>query len=99
LIEKIKDSKDLIHLFVSSIYNRLLDIILDVHGNHVIQNCINQFTNESISYIYDVIATNAIIVATHKHGCCVLQRFLEKGNQAQQLDISEMIINNVEMLI
>jgi len=36
LIEKIKDFPELIHLFISSIYPNLLDIILDVHGNHVI---------------------------------------------------------------
>lgn len=46
-----------------------------------------------------MIRDNCLTIATHKHGCCVLQRCLEKGSLEQKNALAEIIINNITTLI
>ena len=82
LIEASRDDPEKIVAFLDSIQVNMYDIILDIHGNHVIQSCISQFSPELTAPIFSVISANCFAIATHKHGCCVLQRFFEYGSSA-----------------
>jgi pumilio RNA-binding family len=35
----------------------------------------------------------------HKHGCCVMQRCLEKGTRNQKLELANYIIEQMDYLI
>lgn len=50
-------------------------------------------------FIYDAIINNCIDVATHKHGCCVIQRCLDHANQAQKTALIEVIVKNTLALV
>ena len=42
---------------------------------------------------------NCIEIGSHKHGCCVMQRCLEKGRETQKLALADVIIYNLHNLI
>lgn len=57
------------------------------------------FPTDSKGPLYKVINESALDIASHKHGCCVLQRCLENAESAQQETLSEIIVEHVETLI
>lgn len=102
LIVKIKDNSSLIQLFFDSIQDQLYNIILDVHGNHIIQSSIVQFCQvgmQSLTPIFNLVKDNCLEVATHKHGCCVLQRCLENGTKEQKQEFGKLISKHINTLI
>ncbi len=42
---------------------------------------------------------NCIEIGSHKHGCCVMQRCLEKGREKQKLALADVIIHYLHSLI
>eukprot|EP01116_Phalansterium_solitarium_P014858 TRINITY_DN3273_c0_g1_i1.p1 TRINITY_DN3273_c0_g1~~TRINITY_DN3273_c0_g1_i1.p1 ORF type:complete len:891 (+),score=275.36 TRINITY_DN3273_c0_g1_i1:107-2779(+) len=79
----------------------VVDLIQDLNGNHVIQRCLNRLTPEDNQFIYDSVtaASNCITVATHRHGCCVLQRCIDHANDAQKVQLMREIIRNSLILV
>ncbi|XP_044478415.1 uncharacterized protein LOC123205513 [Mangifera indica] len=51
-----------------------LNLIKDLNGNHVLQRCLQCLSNEDNEFIFDSAARFCVEIATHQHGCCVLQR-------------------------
>ncbi len=62
-----------------------------MNGNHVIQKCLIYFKPQHNQFIYDSIASNVILVATHRHGCCVIQRCIDYA----KLDQKEKLITEI----
>ena len=93
----------------------VIDLIMDMHGNHVIQAFLIQFkaadkpqygdiagakqTSKYTDFIFDACILECVPIGMHKHGCCVMQRCLEKGSRAQKLRLSNYIIDNLHHLI
>lgn len=50
-------------------------------------------------FIFDSCMQNCIEIGSHKHGCCVMQRCLEKGRESQKLALADVIIQNLHSLI
>ncbi|KAL1407712.1 hypothetical protein Q8F55_007145 [Vanrija albida] len=74
-------------------------LIKDLNGNHVIQKCLNKLIPEDNQFIYNAIAQNLIEVATHRHGCCVLQRSIDHASPAQRLQlVTEIIFNSLYLV-
>lgn len=63
-------------LLVGGLKPFIIELIKDLNGNHVIQKILNKFKPIQCQFIYDSILGDLITVATHKHGCCVLQKCL-----------------------
>lgn len=42
---------------------------------------------------------HCIEIGSHKHGCCVMQRCLEKGRESQKLSLADVIIHQLSSLI
>ena len=88
---------------------------MDMHGNHVIQAFLmifkaseNPADNDSsgsmlnsqyTQFIFNGCMKNCVNIGKHKHGCCVMQRCLEKGTQTQKLELANYIIEHMENLI
>lgn len=70
-------------LLVDGLQPYIIGLIKDLNGNHVIQKILNKFPPQSCQFVYDSILRLIIVVATHKHGCCVLQKCLNHVTSAQ----------------
>lgn len=70
-------------LLTKGLRHYIIELIKDLNGNHVIQKILNKYPPESCQFIYDAIIGDLYVVATHKHGCCVLQKCLNHVNSAQ----------------
>ena len=52
-------------------------LIRDLNGNHVIQRCLQRLGPEDSQFVYDAACLHTTDIATHRHGCCVLQRCID----------------------
>ncbi len=61
-------------------------------GNHVVQRCLQRLGPSGDSqFIYDVAASRCLEIATHRHGCCVLQRCIDHATPVQKKVLVEAI--------
>ncbi|XP_076915705.1 putative pumilio homolog 8, chloroplastic [Bidens hawaiensis] len=73
LIETLK-TREQVKLVISAIEPGFLALIKDLNGNHVIQRCLQCLGNEDNKFIFEAAMKFCVEIATHQHGCCVLQR-------------------------
>ncbi|XP_043718827.1 uncharacterized protein LOC122666816 [Telopea speciosissima] len=73
LIETLK-TKQQILMVILALEPGFLDLINDLNGNHVVQRCLQCLSNEDNKFIFKSAAKYSVNIATHRHGCCVLQR-------------------------
>lgn len=78
---------------IHSLDQQIVELTLNMHGNHVLQQFLMVFNVKSeaessidthtaelyTQFIFDACIKNIITIGKHKHGCCVMQRCLEKG--------------------
>ncbi|GAM24851.1 hypothetical protein SAMD00019534_080260 [Acytostelium subglobosum LB1] len=90
-----------IALIKKALANHVVQLIQDLNGNHVIQKCLNKLPPEDNQFIYDSVSTtpNCISVATHRHGCCVLQRCIDNASPSQKKQLINEIISNALVLV
>mmetsp|Transcript_27178 Transcript_27178/g.65410 ORF Transcript_27178/g.65410 Transcript_27178/m.65410 type:complete len:612 (-) Transcript_27178:218-2053(-) len=72
----------------------VVDLAKDVNGNHVLVRCIASLPPHRCAFIYEALLRAIPDLATHKQGCCVLQRCLDgvAGPYRQRM-ISEVAVN------
>ena len=68
-------------------------MIQDLNGNHVIQKCLNRLSSQHIQFIVDAVSDNCVIVGTHRHGCCVIQRCVDHADGQQKAQLVQAITN------
>jgi len=90
-----------IAIIKEALADSVVDLIKDLNGNHVIQRCLNRLQPEDNQFIYDAVTkgTNCIQVATHRHGCCVLQRCIDHASKTQKVQLLNDIIRNALPLV
>ncbi|XP_043713189.1 putative pumilio homolog 8, chloroplastic [Telopea speciosissima] len=66
----------------------------DVNGHHVIQHCLQRFSNEDNKYLMNTIADHCVEIATDSSGCCVMQHCVmqAQGDPREHL-LAEIIAN------
>ena len=64
----------------------VVTLIKDLNGNHVIQRGLHRMSSENKQFIYNAVSENCIEVATHRHGCCVLQRCIDFSSENQKVN-------------
>lgn len=50
-------------------------------------------------FIYNAVAANCVEVATHRHGCCVLQRCVDHASDHQRIQLVNEITYNALTLV
>lgn len=72
---------------IRSLSERVVELVQDLNGNHVVQKCLTRLGAERSQFIYDAVGKYCVVVGTHRHGCCVLQRCIDhaQGFQRAQL--------------
>lgn len=103
-LQKIIDnlnSTSQLNLLIKGLKPYIIDLIRDLNGNHVIQKILNKYDPPECQFIYDSIIEDLYTVATHKHGCCVLQKCLNHVTPQQLDQFSKAILkfDNFRMLI
>lgn len=88
-----------IHSIILSLSMNVVTLIKDLNGNHVIQKCLNRLNAEDNQFIYDAVAARCVEVATHRHGCCVLQRCVDHASDKQRVQLVQEITYNALTLV
>ncbi|MCO5562286.1 hypothetical protein L7F22_015911 [Adiantum nelumboides] len=77
----------------------VVTLIKDLNGNHVIQKCLNRLSSDDNQFIYNAVAAHCVEVATHRHGCCVLQRCVDHASDSQRIQLVSEITYNALTLV
>ncbi|KAI8003540.1 hypothetical protein LOK49_LG08G01080 [Camellia lanceoleosa] len=95
LIETLK-TRQQISLVVLALQPGFLNLIKDLNGNHVIQRCLECLSKEDNKFIFDAAAKFCVDIATHQHGCCVLNRCIDKSvGKYQEKLVAEIAANGL----
>lgn len=88
-----------IFTIIKAIRNHVVELIKDLNGNHVIQKCIYLLSPTFNQFIYDSVSSRVIEVATHRHGCCVLQRCIDNASDNQKRQLAHAITEAAPRLV
>lgn len=78
-------------IIIQALSGQVVDLIQDLNGNHVIQKCLNHLKSAEAQFIFDAVGEHCIVVGTHRHGCCVLQRCIDHASGFQKVDLVRQI--------
>lgn len=76
---------------IAALRSNVVTLIKDLNGNHVIQKCLNRLSADDSQFIYDAVAQKCMDVATHRHGCCVMQRCIDHATDNQRFQLVKEI--------
>ncbi|KAH1098929.1 hypothetical protein J1N35_015850 [Gossypium stocksii] len=87
-------SQEQISILSSVLKPIVVTLTKNIHGHHIIDQCISAFSNEDTKHIADEIANNCMDIATDKSGCCVLNQCLSHvQTEARDRMLAEIISN------
>lgn len=98
LIETIATREEM-EVVQSALKVEVVQLVKDVHGNHVIQKVLQRFEHQDTQFIYDALTADCVAIATNKQGCCVLQRCLEYASDAQRQQMVKSIVGSALTLV
>lgn len=87
-------TREQIETIVRALESKVVELIQDLNGNHVIQKCLNRLKPEDAQFIFDAVGEHCIPVGTHRHGCCVLQRCIDHASGNQKIQLIQKITNH-----
>lgn len=100
LLEMMQTATEL-RLVQDSMSLYVITLAKDVYGMHVILRCLHRIPPPgdnpdvpSNQFIFDEITKNIVSVATHKHGCCVVQWCIDYATPNQRRKLVEVIVQN-----
>lgn len=88
-----------IRITTAALNTNAVTLIKDLNGNHVIQKCLNRLGSAESQFIFDAVSRHCVEVATHRHGCCVLQRCIDHASDQQKVQVIAEINNNAQLLV
>ncbi|XXG97730.1 DNA-directed RNA polymerase III complex subunit Rpc2 [Hypoxylon texense] len=88
-----------VQLIIQALSGRVVELIQDINGNHVIQKCLNKLNAQSAHFIFTAVGNRCIDVGTHRHGCCVLQRCIDHASGDQKMWLISKITENATRLV
>ncbi|KAF4634360.1 hypothetical protein G7Y89_g3754 [Cudoniella acicularis] len=88
-----------VQTIIGALRYRVVELIQDLNGNHVIQKCLNKLSPTDAQFIFDAVGHHCVDVGTHRHGCCVLQRCIDHASGDQKAWLIRQISNNAYVLV
>ncbi|KAI1368987.1 ARM repeat-containing protein [Xylaria arbuscula] len=88
-----------VQIIIDALQNRVVELIQDLNGNHVIQKCLNKLASADSQFIFEAVGTHCIEVGTHRHGCCVLQRCIDHASGDQKAWLISQITQDALRLV
>ncbi|KAK8169594.1 hypothetical protein IWX90DRAFT_485521 [Phyllosticta citrichinensis] len=92
-------TRDQINTIIAALCQNVVTLIQDLNGNHVIQKCLNHLGSEDAAFIFHAVGDACVIVGTHRHGCCVLQRCIDHSSGHQRNTLIAQITGNAISLV
>ena len=74
-------------------------LLKDLNGTYIVQKFATQNINDYGLRINSIIIENATDLCTHRHGCCVIQKYLETKDQTILPGLLDKLIENSLLLI
>lgn len=65
----------------AAIHPRVIELIQDMNGNHVVQRCLASLPRDRTAFIFECVIAECLAVSCQRHGCCVLQRCLDHADE------------------
>ena len=96
---EVADTDAQLDTLIGSLEGRVMDLITDMNGNHVVQRCLATLAADRASFIYTAVTAESVRVSTHRHGCCVLQRCLDHAPELQREPIIAAVVSNARKLV
>lgn len=93
------NTEEQVQIIIESLRDRVVELIQDLNGNHVIQKCLNKLSCHHSQFIFDAVGSAAIEVGTHRHGCCVLQRCIDHASGDQKVWLIARITEHAVTLV
>jgi hypothetical protein len=97
LISNLK-SDNLQQFFLKIIFPHIIGLLKELNGTHVVQKFASDYPTYSV-YINKIIIENSANLATHRHGCCVIQKYLETSDENMLNGLINKLIDNTLILI
>ena len=91
-------TKELVDYFLKSIEPYIIPLLKELNGTHIIQKLLSEHP-ECEETIHKIIIDNCASLASHRHGCCVLQKFLDGPDCNLKKNLINSLINNCLVLI
>ena len=91
-------SKELQNYFIEMIKPHTIHLLKELNGAHIIQKLLIEYPNSCLE-LNKIIIENCSYLATHRHGCCVLQKFLDGNFKNLENDLIKNLVNNCLVLI
>jgi hypothetical protein len=100
LVECVREPEG-IDILRQELQPHVLELTTDLNGNHVIQRCLAVLSAAHNQFVYDAITFNGACVsaATHRHGCCVLQRCIDHATPAQYTQLVDDLVAHLLSLV
>ncbi|KAF8080118.1 hypothetical protein N665_0178s0021 [Sinapis alba] len=97
MIETVK-TKQQIGMVKSGLKPGFLSLVKDLNGNHVIQTCLTSLGPNDTKFVLEAATKYCAEIATHRHGCCVLQCCVSNsvGEQRERL-VNEISRNSLHL--
>ena len=91
-------TEELQNYFIEIIKPYTIHLLKELNGAHIIQKVLLNYPN-SCEEINKLIIENCSFLATHRHGCCVLQKFIDGNYKNLEENLIQNLVNNTLMLI
>jgi len=88
-----------ISMVAGALMSHTEELIIDLNGNHVIQRFLSACSPALNQFIYDSVCRNIVVVATNRHGCCVLQRCIDSASEYQREALVTCIVDSAVELV
>ncbi|KAI0806509.1 armadillo-type protein [Xylaria sp. FL0064] len=88
-----------VQIIIDALRFRVVELIQDLNGNHVIQKCLNKLGSADSEFIFSAVGTHCVEVGTHRHGCCVLQRCIDHASGPQKVWLISQITEHASRLV
>ena len=91
-------TKELVNCFLKCIKPYVIPLLKELNGTHIINKFVYDHP-ECSDEINKIIIENSSLLATHRHGCCILQKMLESRNKKFRNNLINNLIENCFVLI
>ena len=91
-------TKELQNYFIEMIKPHTIHLLKELNGAHIIQKLLMEYPQSCLD-LNKIIIENCSYLATHRHGCCVLQKFLDGNYKDLEDDLIKNLVNNCLVLI
>ena len=77
----------------------VVPLLKDINGTYIVQKFVTQNLNDHGAKINQIIIENSSDLCTHRHGCCVIQKYLETRDQSMLPALVDKLIEDSKLLI